>query len=216
MSTIAERIEAEAAAAEAEFPEPDEELAEAEEHEAEPEPEPDPEPEPPSSVTTDSDLDKRLTSEASRHEKALAKAYGDQWDARIMCPLCEAEGFLLPWQENTMPPEQYEAVKILAGDTGTPDYVPNPNWYACPTCNGYGDILTGSKRQGAELDQCPDCGGKGYRRKDFDAAQPQWAGPPPPVVPISPQVATQSGAPDTWGRDPGHPHYGIDPRYAGL
>lgn len=42
---------------------------------------------------------------------------------------------------------------------------PHEKYKACPTCNGLGDVLTGSHKQGNETQPCPRCAGRGYLEK---------------------------------------------------
>lgn len=213
MSTIAERARIEAEEAEAEFP--DDETAEAEEEEND-ETAPDPEPEPagePSSFQTVNDLDKKLASESKRHENALAKLYGEDWDKRLMCPLCEAEGFMLPWPAGTMPDEQVEAVKALAGVDGQADLRQATTMQRCETCDGWGEVLSGAQKEQTRAVGCPSCQGYGY----VPTAPPPIAIPnytQPPAAPMpQPSYPENAGPADAWGRPAGHAHYGIDPKY---
>ena len=113
MSSIVERANAEADAAELENPD-SEEAAEAAEDEAAAAPEPEPEPEPSSHAVVE-DYEKKMKSEATRHENALAKLHPDTWDKFTMCPLCIGEGFLEPIAPGNQPDELWEAIKVMAG-----------------------------------------------------------------------------------------------------
>lgn len=81
---------------------------------------------------------------------------------------------------------------------------------ACPTCNGYGEVFTGSLRAGRESTDCPGCGGSGYLEKldgngvplsqgGNSAAAPPSAPPPPELVPVDGQQP-QTVTPPTYGR----------------
>lgn len=81
---------------------------------------------------------------------------------------------------------------------------------ACPTCQGFGEVYTGSLRPGKESRDCPGCGGSGY----LEALDPQGvplaqggnpaAAPAPLPTPpeLSPQLEERPAgvAPPTFGR----------------
>src|SRR5258706_10745847 len=83
-----------------ETPEPDEpEITEddaAEQPEGEPgEQEPEQRQRVPSSVTVIEKRDKALAAETKRHETALRKAYGDDFETMAPCPLCLTDGWVI-------------------------------------------------------------------------------------------------------------------------
>jgi hypothetical protein len=79
-----------------------------------------------------------------------------------------------------------------------PDYQQNQAMQTCRRCHGYGDLLTGSKRKGNELTQCPDCGGLGYTDpQGMRIGGPVLASVPSPVA----TAATPNGAPETHGME---------------
>jgi hypothetical protein len=71
------------------------------------------------------------------------------------------------------------------------------NFTRCLTCNGYGTVLTGSMKAGAETRECPDqrCKGRGYWQKHVPEAAPQ----PPTLVPLPSAQPNGSGE---WGEAP--------------
>lgn len=239
--SIMEQVEAEALAAEAEFPEdvsPDEIRAaddEAAQNEAEPEPEPVPE------LPSDKQMEaigKKLDAEADRHKKRVAEIVGDQMADLAPCPLCVIDGFVMSEAPPEFDPMQRLAVLTAMGDAAPPKLKQHPNLFECELCDGQGDLLTGSKRTTAQLAECPDCGGKGYRDKTIVQAQQDARGytPQPPVVvppltygangsgPTQPTVTQgaytfpliSGGAPDPLGRLAGHPLWGQDETMGGF
>jgi hypothetical protein len=238
-ATVAETARREAEEAEREL-EADE-AAKAEGETPEPTPEPAPEPETPVEPEP-VDLEKRekaLSSEATRHENALKKAYGDDFEHRAFCPCCLGEGFLEPWAPGAMPDEVWEAVTALSGkmDTGellTPDYI-----VRCENCGGYGEVATGAKGGAVRKVPCKRCDSRGW----FDTEDPVHRGklglaPPQAPAPLvtyptfhapeapaaveapltAPSGWNENGRPgaDSWGRWPGHPRHGIDPAMGGM
>jgi len=203
------------------------------------EPEPDEEPQrvPESSDTVARKLEKALQSEATRHENALKKAYGDDFVDRAFCPCCLGEGFLTPWPSGAMPDEVWEAVQALSGklDTGelrTPDYI-----VLCENCGGYGQIDTGAKGSASVPLPCKRCDSRGWfdtedpiHRAKLGLAPPEpiapapavWSLPAPAVsadAPLAPPPGWSEGGrvgADGFGRWPGHPRYGVDPTAPGA
>jgi hypothetical protein len=133
-----------------------------------------------------------------------------------MCPLCESEGFLAPWPEHAMPEEQWMACQAYAGQAGTPEYVASTQFYRCDTCDGWGEVSTGARKETTSHIGCPTCSGYGYRNRQEVSPIPATYHNLPPIPP-APQIAVAPIQPvDRWGRPPGHPDYDIDPAYAGL
>jgi hypothetical protein len=223
---IAEReaLEAEAENPDAEAPEP----LEGDPAPVEPEPEPEPEP---SSQTVVEAADKRFTTEAKRHENALAKLHPDDWDTFAMCPLCIGDGFLTPIAPGEMPDQIWEAVTVLSGRVQTGELQTAPYAEVCETCAGYGMVLTGARNETNASLPCRTCAGYGW----LDLGQPQTPGqiipnakkvPPAPAALVSVPGYAQpprepypdsgiefqpfiGGANDPYGRPAGHPRWGM-------
>ena len=143
MSNVKELADREAERAEAETPDeaetPAEEAAPDEEAESvEGTPEPDAEPAP--EVNSDAQA-KAIVSELGRHERAWAKLNGVEPDGLNVCPTCEGVGFTMEPQPTIKEAEYAER---------------------CMTCNGYGEVLSGSLRQGSKTVKCLACAGLGY------------------------------------------------------
>lgn len=244
MSQATEIAEREATEAEAEIAaemtpdgdgEPEPEPTEPEPEPAEPEGEP-AEADAKSSETIAKEKDKKLTSETTRHENALAKIHGDAWVDYNMCPLCIGDGFILPTPAGAMPDPQWEVIQAYAGKIGDRP-LKTASWTrVCDDCEGWGVVLTGGRSEHQIEVICKRCEGRGWFDTDTEA-QAQRLGtnlPPAPVYPIFHQPDAQvthnqtpldqppdgwhtgpkHGA-DSWGRWPGHSRYGIDPAVSG-
>lgn len=89
---------------------------------------------------------------------------------------------------------------------------------ACDTCNGYGQVLTGSLEAQYSAVNCPDCAGRGYLEAMVDNTpavevvkqlRAQRAAAPQPLEPVQPPVPPTGGGADvtygrpTWMGDPG-------------
>lgn len=171
-----------------------------------------------------------LDREADRHTRAVAKIMGEQMGDLVPCPLCITPGFVTVEPPRDFDPMQRQAVLMSMGDGAAPTLNQHPKLYLCETCDGWGDLTTGSRKETTRTEGCPDCGGKGYRDRDMDQAMSDARGPvavpdlpayPPPSAVGSPPgslpTVTQGGysfpllagaAPDASGRLAGHPLWG--------
>ena len=149
MSKVTEMVKAEADQTEGETPDeetpaepsPDEQGEEEEQGEQEATPV-----EPPAQPNTEA-MRKGVETELKRHEKAFAKAVGMPVDALHVCPQCGGAGFT---QEDE--PEVKEATFAKA----------------CPDCNGYGKVRSGSRNDSTVLIDCRTCQGYGYITVESD------------------------------------------------
>lgn len=106
----------------------------------------------------------RLDNEDQRHRDRISAIMGDDATSLIMCPMCQhvTHGFLFP--PNLMP-LPHENVALIRGLLGMPDlttYKDAQTTAACPSCDGLGRILSGSKVPGFEVIDCGKCAGKGW------------------------------------------------------
>lgn len=211
MSRVTEMAEAEADQVEAELG-PDEELEPDGEEEAEEE----------EVVERESEEDmqarlKKISSqmdgEDKRHEKRYREILGDDFGMYAPCPLCQLAGYAFTWPPGTMGEEQRAAVAIVLGESGATEYQPAPWAEKCTACDGLGEVLSGALTQHGRLITCRACESRGWVEKREPVVPlvsvPQLGAPqtPQPVYPIS------NDGPDRWDRPPGHPHYGIEPKY---
>lgn len=68
-------------------------------------------------------------------------------------------------------------------ESGVPSDVVHPdNLETCPTCNGYGEVITGSKNPQHVTTICTDCAARGYIVK---ATAPAVVTPLPPAAPAA-------------------------------
>lgn len=212
MSRATEIAEREAAEAEAENPdaEPVEPIEpdEIEEEEAAQEEEA---PSEPSSLAVIEGMEKALASEQKRHANALAKALGEHWQDFAECPLCQVDGYAMPYQPGEISPEQRDAIMVLMGEAGNQALGEHPSEVRCPVCDGWGEMRNGSRRPEQATSACQNCMGSGHVDKSQLASNvtplPQtqhypWDEPAAPIV--SPNV-------DRWGRPMNHPDFGLDP-----
>src|SRR5690348_14868252 len=67
-----------------------------------------------------------------------------------------------PFVEDFEPCSTCDTVGIVPPGPKPPEVKTNSNFRRCDDCNGYGQVLTGSIREGREGVDCPGCGGAGY------------------------------------------------------
>lgn len=216
MSKITELAEEEAARVEAEAEaEPDEdEQGEDEEGTSEPEQAPD-------AAVTDvtperiAKIQKQIQGEDSRHEKRLREILGDLWEGREPCPLCLQEGFVIQAPPDSFDPMQRIMVLAAMGDDGAPHLKEHPGLQRCEYCDGWGELTTGSKREGCKTEICPKCSAQGYVAKDQPSNVAHFP-PPPDMNAYMPPMSGPAPNADPWGRQWGHQHWGLDPASVGA
>lgn len=82
-------------------------------------------------------------------------------------------------------PAGYQLCGVCAGAGIIPDDVrPDPTVQTCATCNGRGQVLTGSLVPDYVLQACPECQGRGHVPRQ--QPQPAYAPPPPPPPAYAP------------------------------
>lgn len=202
----ADRVEAELG--------PDEELEPEGEPESEEEPEAEaaPEAEPSSPAAVEQSFKELAASEKS-HRTRVARIMGQDFGDVELCPLCATftAGFVLPYAALTADEGLKAAVRRLNGDAPQAELQPAKDSEQCPDCDGWGDVLTGSKADRAKTGPCIRCNGKGFvakvyiRAAEAPQAEPYPGSGDPPVNP------PPGGNPDGYGRPAGHRHWGVDP-----
>jgi hypothetical protein len=209
MSAATEIANAEADKVEAELG-PDEEL----DPDGETDEEPEPEPEGESEASIQARIKKisdQVDREDERHVKRYREIFGEEFDSTYKeCPLCQLAGWAFPYDGN-MPEEQRQVVALVIGEDGGTDYKEAQFSQTCDACDGLGQVLSGAKTPHGQLVVCRKCTGNGWIEKlpAPISLVPPAAPSPPPGVPFA--GPDPSLAPDQWGRQQGHPHYGIDP-----
>lgn len=125
-------------------------------------------PEPPVGEPTDQQL-KALDRETDRHIKKVHEIMGGFVSGFTTCAKCDGLGLEQPGPE----PRGHEYFKT------------------CDTCSGFGQVLTGSLREGRNARDCPACGGNGYLEALGEGGVPlAQGGGSPAVSPTPPPPAT--------------------------
>lgn len=157
------------------------------------------------------ELARKRDAEDERHEKRLRQIMGNLFEGHEVCPLCLATGWLVPFEPGTFDPGQREAVEAAMGVAQEPEYREAKDAHKCETCDGWGKVLSGARRDESRFVDCVDCGALGYQRVAPGSNVTQMpmvtfppAGPPAAAAPASAMF-------DPWGRAGGHPDWGRNP-----
>lgn len=161
---MTELAEEEAARAEAEGADEDEPGAEPDPTEPDPEPAPEP--------VDMAKAVKQLDNENERHAKRVAEIMGEDAAQLHPCPTCVLGpvGFVF-----NLPDAQ-------------PEYKAATDTQTCDTCNGLGDVLSGSNNERSKLKACTACSGQGYV---FKTEAPVVPIATPAAAPIDPAIVAQ-------------------------
>lgn len=187
-----------------------------------------PEPREPASDAVIEQIGKQLDKEADRHTKAVVRIMGESMGDLVPCPLCITPGFVTVVPPADFDPLQRLAVLAALGEDAPPELRPHPNRRRCETCDGWGDLTTGSRKNTTAVDGCPTCMGNGWIDAAAEQAMRDTALPAvTPTAAPAPSVGqvTQGGysfqlvpggSSDAAGRLPGHPLWGLPPETGGM
>jgi hypothetical protein len=217
-TSFAEDVEREAAEAEAEA-----ELVEAAERAAfdgdtEPEPEPEPESEtpephePPSDKAAEAAFGK-IEKAAVAYGRAVGRALEGIDLALSPCPCCETPGLVLPFRDFAKE-EQERRLRVLAyfGEA-EPIYRTAEDRALCEKCDGYGNVLSGSRNPMHRIVPCSTCSGLGWTQTSV-SIPPLPTVPPPVTLPGQANGTTEVALQfDPWGRPAGSRYYNQVPGY---
>jgi hypothetical protein len=128
---------------------------------------------------------KRLDKASQTWRERVGTIMEDDAAMLMPCPLCEQiiPGFVMPTPAT---PERFPAVRTFMGDAEPQEWQQDPNTRTCQTCDGMGEVKTGSKVQSQTTLVCTDCGGKGWQ-----GARPAVATSGPMAAVVTPE---QNGA----------------------
>jgi len=152
---------------------------------------------------------KKLDKVGAYVAKKLVEIFGEEAaDELELCELCQWT-HTYGWRvSQTPPPAVRDAVKRAIGLGTIDEMLAYAAFTTCDTCDGLGNVKTGSQVTEYLYRTCPTCGGRGYSstlEADAGAA---------PVRPIVAAMPAADGAPpqapdlDMFGTPRGHPDYG--------
>lgn len=118
----------------------------------------------PAGLRDERELDRaydRIRREHERHAKRVQEIIGADFEALAPCPLCShfAAGYigLVELPEAAIP-----TLRAMLGMPDLTTYVAADDARTCPSCEGRGQVLTGSNVPGYETKQCARCKGIGW------------------------------------------------------
>jgi len=193
----------------------DPETGEILEPEGEPEAIAEPTPPPPTEKEIEARM-RALEKQAVKHAAAVEKIMGDDFSMLVPSPVDWTPGFIFNVPGMQPSPEQVGELHALLGQSAPMELREAEDAEGCDKCNALGEVLTGSRKPGQETKPCTACTGTGWRTKALPLAQVSQidysvnATNTGVVTPNQPIVA------DRWGRQYGHPHYGLEPANVGV
>ena len=131
------------------------------------------------------------------------------------CPRClpMVPGFVYPIAKVPIPDAQKVAVKLSLGELAPPDLRLADDAFECGKCGGYGQVLTGSRKESQKVAVCLECGGDGWtgsRKQKLAQLTPEQR----ETMAARPDAAVEPKAlADPWGRTIDDPLYGVMPGF---
>ena len=154
---------------------------------------------------------KAMGNESARHEKRVREILGEGHEDWTDCPLCPIPGFVPPFDSEGPDADAIRGAVAAYFDGGELPYPESTESEVCPTCEGWGQVKTGSKAPNHAAKICTPCGGNGWVMKQTNTNAAAYV-PVPGEVTVYPQPdANGQGAPDVFGRPWGHRDYGVLP-----
>jgi hypothetical protein len=151
----------------------------------------------------------RKSANYAKAQTAQLAETGLPWET---CPCCGVAGFVLPFNPDD-PDEQMRRLTVFDYfDANEPAYKEATDRTECPACEGWGQVLSGSKAPQHRVVPCSRCNGTGYTgvTPAYHAAEANGA-EIPQGIPAPHEPGAQQAQPDYWGRPPGHRDYGTLP-----
>lgn len=108
----------------------------------------------------------KLQNENVRHARRVSEIMEDDSTDLIPCPVCMGgiAGWIFPPEVQTLAPEAISRIRTVIG---LPDYTTfkqSPDYRTCDGCDGLGEVITGSKVPGFEVQTCLQCNKQGFLR----------------------------------------------------
>ena len=162
------------------------------------------------------DLDRRATNLMKRgrgYAEAVVEYVVETEQPLLRCGFCldELPGFLPSPAVQPFTPKQLSYARDVLGQPDEPPYVQATDARTCSDCDGWGQVLTGSKRNDQKLRKCFTCNGIGWEGRGSGDVQTAPNGHAHVAIVPPEQVPPDIQDHDPWGRPAGHPGYGLLP-----
>lgn len=164
---------------------------------------------------------KKLEQSAKTWRSRVETILGEAANDLVPCELCNPiiPGFHFPAELEQPRDDQHARLLEVLRTPSAPEFQLATHVRRCGTCDGYGQVLSGSKVPGKERVTCPTCKGNGFQGQGDVPSQPQTQpGNGQVEFPADTQPLTQDDN-DAWGSprllDDGqeNPNYGRAPSY---
>jgi hypothetical protein len=154
--------------------------------------------------------------ERNRHMKELQKRDPARYEQSEVCVLCEGHGLFWPTLGEPNDSLRLSAVTQVLGARPDPELLDDPDTEACERCGANGMLKTHSNVEGQRTRICTSCNGQGWKPRLAVVAAPPLFTQQQPANGTASAFQPGQGAPDSWGRPAGHPHYGLLPSQVGA
>jgi hypothetical protein len=122
-------------------------------------------------------------------------------------------GYIFHPQAVPLTEEQEAFARVILGEPIEPSFPQDPHRSECPTCEGWGQVKTGSKVAQQNVVRCDRCNGHGFLRDGQAPAEvsvPNNGPVEPANVVLTPEEQSDE---DAWGTPRSHPDWGKSPQY---
>lgn len=122
-------------------------------------------------------------------------------------------GYIFHPQAVPLTDEQEAFARAILGEEIEPNFPQDPHRSECPTCEGWGQVKTGSKVARQNVVKCERCNGHGFLRDGQAPAEvPVPSNGPVESANVVLTPEEESGE-DAWGTPRSHPDWGKSPQY---
>lgn len=152
---------------------------------------------------------------ANTYMSAVPTILGESAADLSLCPRCTdfLPGFVLPLNIKPVTDEQKVAVKQSIGELIAAELLQDGDAATCARCDGYGQVLTGSKVPKEAKALCLNCKGRGWVGSRADRLPELPAATLPDGIAVNGDEAADAPLTDPWGRTQDDPSYGVLPGF---
>jgi len=185
----------------------------------EPEDEPEPIEGPDAAPSTEASLkvmDKRfnaLERRATGYAQAVEELMLETEQPIVRCGFClpRLPGFIGAPYVQPFTPDQLAFARMILGEPDVPPLVQAQDAHMCAICDGWGTVLTGSKKNNQKSRKCYACDGRGWEGRGAGEVQATNGSAGEVTLTAPEQAEPDSAARDPWGRTPDMPGYYVMP-----